>query len=148
MSRPRPLTLAAAAIAMLVLSACENDDPVLGVDLEPGEIVSYQRDIAPILGNNCAVSGCHDSVTRESQMDLSDPFDPNFGAVGVASLEAPALQRINPGSAALSYLVAKLEGRQDQVGGSGDPMPLGNFPLPAQQIALIRAWIDDGAQDN
>ncbi|MCI0658991.1 MAG: hypothetical protein L0170_18210 [Acidobacteria bacterium] len=75
-------------------------------------------------------------------------FDPVVGAVGVPSQEAPGLKRIDPGSSVSSYLVAKLEGNQTTVGGTGDRMPLGSPPLDPIEIQVIREWIDQGAQDN
>jgi hypothetical protein len=75
-------------------------------------------------------------------------YEPVVGAVGVASLEAPGLKRIDPGSSVSSYLVAKLEDKQVSVGGGGGRMPLGAPPLDPIEIQVIRDWIDQGAQDN
>ena len=133
-----------------IATACENHDAVLGVSLDPPDDrpVSYSDDVSPIFRTSCAVSGCHDSVTQEAQQDLSRPFDPILGAVGVPSLEAIGLNRIEPGSSSTSYLVIKLLGTQSIVGGSGDRMPLGSSPLSNAQISVIRRWIDDGAKNN
>jgi Bacterial Ig-like domain len=62
--------------------------------------------------------------------------------VGVASQEAPALQRVAPGDPNNSYLIKKLEG----TAGVGGRMPLGGTPLAQADIDVIRQWITDGAQ--
>lgn len=137
---------------VLFSSACENHDVTLGGPFDnSGKLdVSFSRDIQPLFTANCALSGCHSSSSREALLDLSAAgvFDPSFGAVEVVSLEAPGLLRIAPGNADESYLVAKIEGRQDDVGGGGQSMPLGGAPLSPEAIALIRQWIDDGALPN
>ncbi len=136
---------------VLLAGGCEHDGAELVFDANPGgEPVSLARDIQPILTTGCAVAGCHTGNEPEALLRL-DPgwvHDPELGAVGVASLEAPGLLRIAPGDAQGSYLVAKLEGRQDDVGGFGEPMPAGAPPLSDEVITLIRSWIDDGARDN
>jgi len=65
--------------------------------------------------------------------------------VGVTSGEIPALVRVNPGQPDASYIVWKIEGRSGIVGGR---MPLDMQPLSAEQIAAIRGWISDGAENN
>jgi hypothetical protein len=52
---------------------------------------------------------------------------------------------VNPGDPESSYIVWKIEGRSGIVGAR---MPLGLAPLSDEQIAAIRGWIADGAQDN
>jgi hypothetical protein len=61
--------------------------------------------------------------------------------VNVASKEVPSLDRVEPGNPDDSYVVQKVEGTA-AVGGQ---MPLGRTPLTAEQIALIRQWISEGA---
>jgi hypothetical protein len=64
--------------------------------------------------------------------------------VGVASVQQPALQRVEPGNPNDSYLVRKLEG----TAGVGGRMPLDGAPLPQADIDVIRQWIIDGAQND
>lgn len=64
--------------------------------------------------------------------------------VGAASVEVPALMRVQPGNPDASYLIHKLEGTAE-VGGR---MPLNGTPLPQATIDVIRQWITDGATDN
>ena len=62
--------------------------------------------------------------------------------VGVASAEAPALQRVKPGDPNNSYLIQKLAGTA-AVGGR---MPLNGTPLTQADLDMIKQWITDGAQ--
>jgi hypothetical protein len=64
--------------------------------------------------------------------------------VDVPAEQAPALDRIEPGDVAASYLIHKLDGTQADVGGSGTPMPQIGM-LDEQQRATIDAWITQGA---
>ena len=137
----------------LLLGGCANDEATLGVDLlgpTPSSMVSLQRDVQPIFTASCAVSGCHDSGSVSAGMTLEEGrlFDPIEGIVGVPSQEAPGVLRVKPGSSAESYLIHKLQGTQDSVGGEGDPMPQGGPPLSDPILQVIRDWIDQGALDN
>ncbi|MBS1201103.1 MAG: hypothetical protein H6R27_1781 [Proteobacteria bacterium] len=61
--------------------------------------------------------------------------------VGVTSVQAPSLLRVEPGNPDSSYLVRKIEG----TAATGGRMPLGGPPLPQDRIDLIREWIATGA---
>lgn len=78
--------------------------------------------------------------------NLSDPFDPATGAVGVASILS-AKMRVEPGDPDASFLVEKVEATTsaDTVGA---PMPYQFAPLTEQQVATVVAWIEQGALDN
>ena len=149
---PRPWIAALCAGVAGMLAGCENDDATLRVPspLPPAPTLTLSPDVQPIFNRNCTLSGCHSGGFPQARMSLEAEkiFDPVEGAVGVQSLEAPGLKRIDPGSSVSSYLVAKLEGNQASVGGIGDRMPLGSPPLDPIEIQVIREWIDQGAQDN
>ncbi len=138
----------AATIALLATTtACENEDAVLGAvpGIPPGAMVSLSRDIQPIFTTNCATSLCHvtnSPLGAPMSLEAGKTFDEN---VGRPSIEVPSLQRIEPGSSNLSYLVLKIEGDPSIL---GDPMPQGAPPLDATVILLIRQWIDEGARNN
>jgi hypothetical protein len=61
--------------------------------------------------------------------------------VNAPSVEVPSLNRVTPGDPNNSYLIQKLEGHA----AVGAQMPLGQPPLPASTIAVIRQWISNGA---
>ncbi len=139
-----PLLLAAAAAA---LPGCRNDDAALfGTAPPPGFApVSLARDVQPILTQNCTTAGCHNATDQQAGLVLSPGalYAAGTGAVGVASVEDPNFQRVKPGNAADSWLVRKLLGTA-----LFERMPFGAPPLADADIALVRKWIDDGAQDN
>jgi hypothetical protein len=63
--------------------------------------------------------------------------------VGVPSVEEPNLDRVKPGDPTDSYIIHKLNGGPNIVGGQ---MPLGGPYLPQTTIDVIAQWISDGAQ--
>jgi len=65
--------------------------------------------------------------------------------VNVQSVEHAELLLVSPGDPEASYLVWKVEGRADITGGR---MPLSLPPLSEAEIAAIRGWIEQGAEDN
>lgn len=110
---------------------------------EPAATVSYQKDIVPILEQNCAT--CH--LTGEEAGAMSLVGDAAIGfLVSKPSEGAPAIMRVEPGAPDKSYLMMKLEGTHIDHGGSGARMPFGGFPLDDGDMAKIRAWIAQGAR--
>lgn len=103
--------------------------------------VSFERQIQPILDENCVI--CHQIGSAPQGLVLEQGS--SFAAlVARTSREAAQILLVTPGRPEESYLVAKLEGRQLAAGGQGDQMPLGGR-LDAQSILLIRRWIAEGA---
>jgi hypothetical protein len=93
------------------------------------EPTSFSRDIKPILENSCF--GCHSEGLQLSKLDLST----REGALR-GGAHGPA---IVPGSAEQSRLFRVIAGLEKPA------MPLDGEPLPANEIALIKSWIDEGA---
>jgi hypothetical protein len=102
-----------------------------------GGALSFETDVYPILMSNC---GCH--VAGASGMlampNAGTAFD---NLVDVPSAGDPGFIRVAPGDSANSYLLMKLTGTQTV----GSSMPFGGGMLPAQDIATITMWIDEGA---
>lgn len=135
-------------IGLVILTACKHDPfpgPPSGMgndtiqnptDTTPvsqcdPDTVYFAKDILPILTANCATSGCHDAATASEGVILTSytsvintadvkPFDPNAGKL---------YEKIT---------TSKSEDRMP-------PPP--NNPLTAEQIAAIRKWIEQGAQN-
>ena len=106
--------------------------------------VSFAAEIQPIFDLNCALAGCHSTGSASEGLVLAagSAFD---NLVGVPSSQQPAVSRVATGDPDNSYLVRKIEGA---AGISGGRMPQNRTPLSAAQIASIRTWIAEGAQNN
>ena len=94
--------------------------------------ISFNREILPILANNCFACHGPDEKKRETKFHF-DTQEGMFAKRGV----------IEPGNAAESLLVEKIT----------DPNPKDRMPPPdsghsltPQQIDLLRRWIDEGAK--
>ena len=92
--------------------------------------VDFVRDIQPILQNICYE--CHGPKKTKAQLRLDSRAGLMKGG------EDGAI--ITPGNSEQSLIVRRLLGLDGE-----DRMPKDGDPLPAAQIALIRAWIDQGA---
>ena len=91
--------------------------------------VDYERDIAPILKASCIA--CHGADQPQAQLRLD--------SLGAALNGGTSGKVILPGNSNKSPLVRRLLGLDKP------QMPYGSEPLAPKQIALVRAWIDQGA---
>lgn len=93
--------------------------------------IDYARDVHPVLAAKCF--SCHSGDKRFSNLSLSTYRDVmKGGRTGKV---------VNPGVAAGSLLLRRVEG-------DGVPvMPPAGEKLTANEIATIRAWIDQGARE-
>lgn len=90
--------------------------------------------------------GCHSGIGRLPDGGLGLDANVAYGElVNAPSAGKSAAVRVVPGNPTDSYLIHKLEGRADIVGGR---MPLGGPFLSQVDIDVIRTWIAQGAQDN
>ena len=121
---------------MLGLAACQSN--VVGPDESelPSQAVRFSVDIGPLFAMHCA--GCHVGGTT-SGVNLT-----TYASVQSSIGDQYGELVVRPGNAAGSPLVDKIE-PSPRIGAR---MPQGNPPLTADQIALVRAWIDAGALDN
>ncbi len=108
-------------------------------------VASWSSQIMPVWNANCS---CH---APAAQGGFVTPVFSGVTAntarnnlVNVASGQVPALDFIEPGSSANSYLMHKLDNTQSV----GVSMPFGAAQLPAATRNMIRNWIDDGAPNN
>lgn len=98
-----------------------------------GAGVDFAAQIQPIFDSHCV--SCHAS-----------PASPSFGDLDLSSYTGlmdsigPNAPVVVAGDADASYLVKRIEGTVTP------RMPLGGSPLSAEQITLIRQWINEGAQ--
>jgi hypothetical protein len=90
----------------------------------------------------CRVETCHGSA-KQGGLDLR--VGTAYQSLVSAAVGAPGDQRVQPGSAAKSFLVRKLAGVLAV--GEGDRMPSVGHPLRPLELDLVRAWIDAGAPE-
>ncbi len=107
---------------------------------------SFATDIQPIFTRRCAIGGCHTVNSLRADLVLS-PGHAYDSIVNKPSFLNPALDRIEPGDAASSWLVLMIE--EDEDARLHYPrMPLGGQPLTPNQIATIVNWVENGALRN
>lgn len=109
----------------------------------PAETPTLDEIQANVFTPICSV--CHTGPTGNTLpggMDLTDADASFANLVGIASVQVPALSRVEAGDPDNSYLIQKIEGTASE----GEQMPLGGPPLDDDVIDDIRQWIADGAE--
>jgi hypothetical protein len=96
----------------------------------PAQAVDFSRDIRPILEKHCFE--CHGAAKARGQLRLHTP-----GLIRKGGASGPILE---PGKADQSVLYRRVMGLDID-----DQMPLDRDPLPDSALALIKAWIEQGA---
>ena len=93
-------------------------------------LVDYDRQVHPILAARCLA--CHSQEKRSGGLSLATYQDVLDGGRSGAA--------VRPLRAGTSLLIQRIEGQ------TAPRMPLGGTPLSESEIAVIRAWIDEGAR--
>ena len=101
-------------------------------DKPGGPPISFNRDILPILSNNCFACHGPDEKKRETKFH----FDTEQGAFAKKGV-------IERGNAADSLLIEKITDPDPK---ERMPPPESGHSLTDKQIALLRRWIDQGAK--
>ena len=94
--------------------------------------IDFARDVRPILSSHCWM--CHGAATRMSDLRLDRPE----AALKGGASGTPA---IVPGDPARSRLLVRIAASEP-----GQRMPPTGPPLTAEEVELIRRWIEAGAQ--
>jgi hypothetical protein len=111
-------------IVAFVLLSCKHELDLPEDTSEPTE-VCFESEILPLFVSKCAMPECHDAITQEKNIQLTDyanirneivPNEPSSGDIMEAILD-----------------------------GSMPPSP--NSALTADQISLIQLWINQGAKN-
>jgi hypothetical protein len=119
------------------VDAGNEDDPLaLSEEVEPGSLDQLHREV---VARRCSGQPglCHNG---QFEPNLSTPALFYEYTVGRPALEKSDRLRVVPGDPEASFLVDKLRNRDVST-----QMPLGAEPLAEEEIALIEAWISDGA---
>ena len=128
----KKLALLLPVAGIFIFSCVNNTEDNTG---EPQENVSYSQQIQPIFTSRCIA--CHGS---ESGLNLSS-WTALMNSVGNQYGE----NIVVPGDAEASPLFEKVQSNNPEL---GQRMPLNSAPLSGNQIELIRAWINEGAENN
>ena len=123
-----------ALCALLLLSACGADEPEclnLAVDCTPLYTPTFDEIHARTIAPSCALAGgaCHASEGGRGGLAMSD----------IEGAYSQLLLRVEPGSAACSPLIVRLESSDPNVS-----MPPGRR-LPDAERCAIAKWIEMGA---
>ncbi len=116
-----------------ILCSCRIDPLVLedyneeGIPCDP-DIVYFEKEILPLLQSNCAQSGCHDEITAEDDVILTNYKD---------IIETADVEKFDANESDLFEVL---------IDGEMPPAPA-NL-LSSEQIALIGDWINQGAKNN
>lgn len=139
MTAPRVVVICAALAAMLWAAPLglaqeppATEEPAAKKD--PGEPVSYFRDIHPIFHVHCF--GCHQPAKAGGLYVMTTMKGLHKG--GESELAA-----VVPGKPEESYLIEQITPVDGEAA-----MPKEQKPLKEEQIALIRRWIAEGAKDD
>ncbi len=122
--------------------ACGDPKPLPTApdDPRPDPSATFTRVQGEVFATSCALAGCHAATAPASDLDLS-AANAYAHIVGVAAVQRPGLNRVQPGDPERSYLVKKMRGDADI---SGERMPPGG-PYLAAQVQLVTDWVRRGA---
>ena len=125
------IVLTIMVMAVFVASGCYKVATVT-IDNTPviKTSVSFSKDIIPILGKSCAVSGCHNSGGHAPDLSEANAYS------------ALSATYISKSDTANSIVYLWLTGKEST------PMPMGASNNPSNINALMLAWIKQGAKNN
>ena len=134
---PRLVTILASSLLGLSLFAPLHGPVAVAADGLPAGKVSFDRDVRPILSDNCFV--CHGPDEKDRQAGLR--LDQRAGAVKPAESGKIA---IVPGKPDASELIQRVISTDDNV--RMPPLKGKHKPLTTQQIDTLKRWIASGAE--
>ena len=105
--------------------------PLATASLVAADPVDYVRDVKPILRERCF--SCHGALKQKGKLRLD-----TVAAMKIGGKDGPV---VKPGDAAGSVLFDRVSDSDEKT-----RMPPEGEPLTAAQIALLKAWIEQGAK--
>ena len=137
--KPRRRDAGAPRLVFLLLAAAFSGN-AFGADktsmgaAQPAAKISYYRDIRPILQANC--QGCHQQAKAKGGYVMT-----NFkGLLTGGETEGVAVVPQHPDQSSILKMVTPQNGEAR--------MPKGKSPLAETEVALVTAWIQEGALDD
>ncbi len=88
----------------------------------------FQEDVLPIFISNCTNTGCHNSIDKAEELDLS-----NYDGI---------MQGIEPGHPNRSEIYKQIRGKYPEM------PPENHDKLSREQVNIIKKWIDVGAPNS
>jgi len=129
-------------------AANEDSNTLESLLVTTAAVVTLSGDVQLIFTDNCATSGCHQTLSPSVNPDLSSG-NAQAALVNVASIVCSdkriLITASDPGN---SYLVHKVKGTPLCPTTSRMPIRNGNAPLSDSDILLIQNWVWDGALNN
>src|SRR6185437_3290975 len=116
--------------ALVVAEEKKGVEPIKVVELKRATPVLYDKDIEPILVDKCAY--CHSDNIKEGKLDMG-----NYEALMKGGKHGAAIVPAKSGESLLIKLASKTQKKFMP--------PKGEKPLPPEELALIKLWIDQGA---
>jgi len=129
----------AALLGTLTLLLTPADKPAAGLTpiavatLTRADPISYEKDVAPVLGAKCRV--CHEGKTLEGDYDMG-----TYAAVMKGGKRGTKV--IVPGKADASFLWTSSSHRVKPI----MPPKSESNPLTPEEVAVLKLWIDQGAK--
>ena len=115
-------------VMVLLVGGCVKEEPQ----------VSFREDVQPILRSNCIE--CHIPPNGEGYLKTGLSMA-TYGDLMRGTIYEPV---IVPGDSRHSILNMLVEGRADP----SMSMPHGRKPLKAEEIKILRVWVEQGARNN
>ena len=110
--------------------------------IDPGGDPILYAPVGDLFASRCSLATCHSTLAPAEGLVLTAEAG-YASTVNVASSQQPLLTLIEPLDPATSYLFLKTTGDDSISGTIQPPAPLA--PLSPGELALIQAWIEDGA---
>lgn len=107
----------------------------LAVEAQPLETVDYNRDVRPILADNCFACHGPDAAERKAGLRLDT-------AEGLAAVLEGDIKLIEPGHPDDSELIFRVEIDDPSV--RMPPPEAAKSPLTADQVSILRQWVEQG----
>ena len=122
------------AFTVPLLGALVASSVSLRAEIKPTGKVSYYRDVRPILQANC--QGCHQAAKAKGGYVMTDFKRLLAGG----DSEGAAVVVKHPEQSAILKMVTPQDGEVR--------MPKGKTPLLDNEVAVLRSWIEQGAEDD
>ncbi|MFT5679957.1 MAG: hypothetical protein ACI8RZ_000862 [Myxococcota bacterium] len=120
-----------------------DTDADTDADTDEDPQYTYNADIAPIVATSCTDYGCHLIATSPNALTLDVAYN---NMLTEPSEDIPTMARIAPGSPDDSYVWHKINNTHlDLKDGAGESMPKGYALMTDEELAMIEAWITQGA---